>query len=227
MLLNFRKSFRRTLSLTLIAGCFLTTGAAAADTSADTAQQALKALPLSSAVTQLVNALSNTAAADTPDPAEKAETAEQPAEENIQSPAAPAAAPVTEVKTPPPAVKKGYTPVYYDKVTYRGKTVTTALRNNSVFAGQFKLSFYCPCKKCCGKSNGITSMGTKAKEGRTIAMNNSKFPTGSKVHIEGYGDFIVEDRGSMKSNVIDVFVGSHNKALNLGIKYANVYRIVD
>lgn len=43
------------------------------------------------------------------------------------------------------------------------------------------------------------------------------------IHIEGYGDFYVHDTGGMASNVIDIFVGSYDEAINFGRKYAEVY----
>ena len=51
---------------------------------------------------------------------------------------------------------------------------------------------YCPCSQCCGKETGITASGTKATEGRTVAAD---LPFGTVVHIEGLGEYIVEDRG--------------------------------
>ena len=49
---------------------------------------------------------------------------------------------------------------------------------------------------------------------------------GSKVHIEGYGDFVAQDRGgAIKGNRIDVLVGSHAEALALGVKKMEVYLI--
>lgn len=43
------------------------------------------------------------------------------------------------------------------------------------------------------------------------------------IHIEGYGDFYVHDTGGMASNVIDIFVGSYDEAINFGRRYAEVY----
>lgn len=122
----------------------------------------------------------------------------------------------------------GYTPNFNKSVKYMGQsTVNQNLKNNATYAGKFKLTFYCACKKCCGKTNGITASGTRATEGRTIAINNAKFPMGTKVHLDGFGDFIVEDRGGMKSTTIDVFVTDHQRALQLGVYYADAYIIVE
>ena len=49
--------------------------------------------------------------------------------------------------------------------------------------GEFKLTAYCPCMKCCGKTDGITATGTTATEGRTIAVDPRVIPYGSTVTI--------------------------------------------
>ena len=89
--------------------------------------------------------------------------------------------------------------------------------------GKFKLTAYCSCEKCCGKSDGITSTGTKATQGRTIAVDTDVIPYGSKVKINGK-EYIAEDcGGAIKSNHIDVFFNNHEDALDFGVQYANVY----
>lgn len=95
--------------------------------------------------------------------------------------------------------------------------------NNSSYLGKYKLTYYCSCSKCCGKSDGITASGKKAQEGITVASNS--IPLGTKISIDGHV-YEVQDRGGMASNVIDVFVSSHQKALNLGVKYnVPVYKV--
>lgn len=95
--------------------------------------------------------------------------------------------------------------------------------NNSSYLGKYKLTYYCSCSKCCGKSNGITASGKKAQEGITVASNS--LPLGTKISIDGH-IYEVQDRGGMASNVIDIFVSSHQKALNLGVKYnVPVYKV--
>lgn len=100
---------------------------------------------------------------------------------------------------------------------------TKSNNNNSSYLGKYKLTYYCSCSKCCGKSDGITASGKKAQEGITVASNS--IPLGTKISIDGRV-YEVQDRGGMASNVIDVFVSSHQKALNLGVKYnVPVYKI--
>lgn len=100
---------------------------------------------------------------------------------------------------------------------------TKSNSNNSSYLGKYKLTYYCSCSKCCGKSNGITASGKKAQEGITVASNS--IPLGTKISIDGHV-YEVQDRGGMASNVIDVFVSSHQKALNLGVKYnVLVYKV--
>ena len=94
--------------------------------------------------------------------------------------------------------------------------------------GEFKLTAYCPCAKCCGKSDGITSTGTTATEGRTIAVDPRVIPYGSAVTIY-YEDgtvhtYTAEDcGGAIKENRIDVFFSSHDVARAFGVQSAMVY----
>lgn len=81
----------------------------------------------------------------------------------------------------------------------------------------YTITAYCPCAKCCGKSNGITASGVKAVEGVTIAVDTKVLPFGTKVYIEGIGERIVQDRGgAIKGNRIDLYFDSHQAALNFG-----------
>ena len=98
-----------------------------------------------------------------------------------------------------------------------------------VSLGEFKITHYCPCSKCCGKwADGITSTGTTAVEGRTIAVDPSVIPYGSEVIIAYENgveaSYIAEDcGGSIKGNRIDVFMDSHQAALIEGVKYGEVF----
>lgn len=98
-----------------------------------------------------------------------------------------------------------------------GPRTTTAQVNGETY----KITAYCSCSKCCGKTNGITASGTKATQGRTVAAP-SKFAFGTKLNIGGQ-IYTVEDRGgAIKGNKIDIYVSSHSAALQWGVKYLPV-----
>ena len=88
--------------------------------------------------------------------------------------------------------------------------------------GTYKLTAYCACSKCCGKSDGITASGVKAQAGRTVAAKNLSFGTQLMINGEIY---TVEDRG-VGSGVVDIFFDSHSEALDFGVKYAKVYEVI-
>lgn len=85
----------------------------------------------------------------------------------------------------------------------------------------YKITAYCSCSKCCGKSTGRTSSGTQATAGRTVAAP-AKFAYGTKLNIGG-NIYTVEDRGgAIKGNRIDIYVNSHSAALQWGVRYLPV-----
>lgn len=101
------------------------------------------------------------------------------------------------------------------------------------YIGEYTVTHYCPCIKCCGKAEddpwyGITATGTVATEGRTIAVDPSVIPYGSRVAVF-YEDgricyYIAEDcGGAINGNKIDVFINDHDRAWELGVKSASVY----
>ena len=92
---------------------------------------------------------------------------------------------------------------------------------------EWKLTAYCSCKKCCGKTDGITASGKPATRG-FVACN--WLPFGTIVDISGYGKYKVMDRGAKsqfgsKTNHIkhlDIWMPTHREALNFGVRYAQV-----
>lgn len=89
--------------------------------------------------------------------------------------------------------------------------------------GTFRIYHYCKCAQCCGKSDGITASGERAREGRTVAVDPEVIALGTTVIIDGQ-EYIAEDTGSaIIGNKIDIFVASHEEALQLGIKAAEVF----
>lgn len=88
---------------------------------------------------------------------------------------------------------------------------------------KYKITAYCPCRKCSEGYGNNTSTGVKAKEGRTIAVDPSVIPYGTKVHIKGMGDFIAEDcGGDVKGKHVDIYFESHKKTVKFGVKMKKV-----
>lgn len=100
--------------------------------------------------------------------------------------------------------------------TNNNQTTTPSTNTTNYIA--FTATGYCPCSKCCGKTNGITAMGTKATQGKTVAMS-SKYTFGTKIEIKGMGTYTVEDRGgAIQGNKIDIYFNTHSQALSFGRK---------
>lgn len=115
--------------------------------------------------------------------------------------------------------------------------------SNVTYMGNFKLTAYCPCTKCCGKwganrpvdENGYTIVGTasgaRAYANHTIAVDPKVIPYGTKVIIERNGvfyEYVAEDcGGAIKNKRIDVYFDSHTTACEFGVRYGNVYIITE
>ena len=124
---------------------------------------------------------------------------------------------------------KGEPPVIEDKLPGEDKPAEgSAELTIGEPLGEFRLTAYCPCAKCCGKTDGITSTGTLATEGRTIAVDPAVIPYGSTVTIyfaDGTSHtYIAEDcGGAITESRIDVFFDDHQTALQFGVQRAYVY----
>ena len=92
---------------------------------------------------------------------------------------------------------------------------TTPVRTTKARGGMWVITAYCSCRRCCGKSNGITASGRKASAG-TVAAPRS-LPFGTRLRIGNLGTFTVRDRGgSIRGHRIDMWVSSHAAALRFG-----------
>ena len=101
-----------------------------------------------------------------------------------------------------------------------GTTPSTTVSSNT--SGQiYKITAYCPCAKCCGKSTGRTASGKMATANHTIAAPG-RFAFGTKIKINGIV-YTVEDRGgAIQGNRIDIYFASHQQALNWGSRYCEI-----
>lgn len=100
--------------------------------------------------------------------------------------------------------------------------------------GEFKITAYCSCVRCCsiwaknrpldenGKEIVYTASGERAEAGKTIAVDTSVIPFGTEVKI-GDTVYTAQDTGSaVKGNVIDIYFDSHEDAVRHGVKRLEV-----
>lgn len=116
--------------------------------------------------------------------------------------------------------------VYYEAEEIDEPAVPTSI-------GWFTITAYCACEKCCGKTPddpwyGITATGTKATQGRTIAVDPRVIPYGTVLYFEGpdgcISGYVAEDcGGSIKGNRIDLYFDSHAAALEWGVRTLEVF----
>ena len=93
--------------------------------------------------------------------------------------------------------------------------------------GIFKITWYCPCRKCSGKWDHQTSSGAYATEGRTVAVDKHVIKEGTHLLINGH-EYIAEDTGGgVRGNHIDIFNEFHTMCLDdaHGEKYWEVFII--
>ena len=89
------------------------------------------------------------------------------------------------------------------------------------YLGNFTLTAYCNCARCCGTAGNATASGVMPTSNHTVAMGGIEF--GTKLLINGTV-YTVEDRGTPYGHV-DIFMDSHSEALQFGMGSADVYLI--
>lgn len=90
------------------------------------------------------------------------------------------------------------------------------------YYGNCRITFYCAGPCCCGAyATGITASGAPVQANHTVASGD--LPFGTRLMIDGQ-EYVVEDRG-VGAQQIDIFVWSHQEALDRGLYYTDVYII--
>lgn len=119
---------------------------------------------------------------------------------------------------------EGVTQTGGDEGVMEGEAVMASADSSLRSLGNFIITHYCPCSICCGPwRDGITSTGATAVTNRTIAVDPTVIPYGSKVVINGQV-YVAEDcGGAIKNNHIDIYVGSHAEAEIKGVYETEVY----
>lgn len=96
--------------------------------------------------------------------------------------------------------------------------------------GEFKITYYCACTKCCGpNAKGITASGKHVEVGMCAADKQFKFGTVLYINEDGVmTPYVVEDRGgAIKGNRIDIYVEDHDVCNQLGVLYTDVFILND
>lgn len=94
--------------------------------------------------------------------------------------------------------------------------------------GEYTVTAYCSCEKCCGsraakRPNGVVygAAGQPLVAGISVAALQENLPFGSVVYIEGIGIRIVQDTGPeaifdrYDGKLIDVYCDSHEDAIKI------------
>lgn len=109
---------------------------------------------------------------------------------------------------------------------YENEKIEAALLDRATVIEDCTVTFYDPCVKCCGKSDGITASGLKVTPYVTVAVDPAVIPLGSDVMVD-YGDGVLHyyraDDTGPKGNHIDLCVTAHQEALEYGVMNATVY----
>ena len=119
---------------------------------------------------------------------------------------------------------------------YENALIEQALLERATMIPDCKITHYCICEKCCGKAPGdpgygITASGRRATPYVSVGVDPDVIPLGADVLVD-YGDgeihyYRADDTGSGVSGThIDLCVESHQEAINLGVRTATVYWIV-
>lgn len=100
--------------------------------------------------------------------------------------------------------------------------------NGMEVLGEFALTAYCSCEKCCGKwaldrpldENGkeivYTASGEEAETGVTVAVDPDVIPLGTDIYIVDMGWYKAQDTGAFTGNVIDIYHDDHEAACEFG-----------
>lgn len=110
--------------------------------------------------------------------------------------------------------------------------IEAALLSRATRLDDVTVTHYCTCSDCCGWDTGITASGVRATPGVTVAVDPSVIPLGSDVLVD-YGDgtgihyYKADDTGSGVTGAhIDICVGTHEEAQELGRKTATVWWVM-
>ena len=92
------------------------------------------------------------------------------------------------------------------------------------YIGACTITYYCcePYEHICGTGTGLTATGIPVAPGM-VAVDPDVIPLGSTVIIDGQEYLAADTGGAIKGNHVDIAVPTHQEALELGTKTAEVW----
>lgn len=101
--------------------------------------------------------------------------------------------------------------------------------------GEFTVTAYCACEKCCGRWSNmdrpLTASGEPAEEGITVGADWDTLPAGTVIYIDGLGERVVQDKPAdwiverYNRKILDVYFSSHEAALAFGKQKMYVWEV--
>ena len=93
--------------------------------------------------------------------------------------------------------------------------------------GVSRITAYCPCRQCSDGWGTQTATGAVATEGVTIAVDPKVIPYGSIVLIDGK-EYVAQDCGGLiDGNDIDIYFDTHAETCQWGVRYIEIFILVE
>ena len=96
------------------------------------------------------------------------------------------------------------------------------------YIGECTVTYYCcePYAHICGDGDGLTATGIPVTPG-VVAVDPEVIPLGSTVIIDGQAYLAADTGGAVRGNHVDIAVATHQEALELGTRTAEVWVVED
>ena len=96
------------------------------------------------------------------------------------------------------------------------------------YIGECTVTYYCceAYEHVCGDGDGLTATGLPVTPG-VVAVDPEVIPLGSTVIIDGQAYLAADTGGAVRGNHVDIAVATHQEALELGTRTAEVWVVED
>ena len=96
------------------------------------------------------------------------------------------------------------------------------------YIGECTVTYYCcePYAHVCGDGDGLTATGIPVTPG-VVAVDPEVIPLGSTVIIDGQAYLAADTGEAVRGNHVDIAVDTHQEALELGTRTAEVWVVED